>query len=93
MTLRGRSPHDCDRGSTSNSTRKYDFGRGLLYVIAVVVLLVIVVPLSFSIIGGFRSNAQLAADPVALPNPWVFTQLSDGAHRPELLRVGEEQRV
>jgi raffinose/stachyose/melibiose transport system permease protein len=59
--------------STSNSPRKYDFGRGLLYVIAVLVLLVIVVPLSFSIIGGFRSNAQLAADPVALPNPWIFT--------------------
>jgi raffinose/stachyose/melibiose transport system permease protein len=57
----------------SNTTRKYDFGRGLLYVIAVLVLLVIVVPLSFSIIGGFRSNAQLAADPVALPNPWIFT--------------------
>ena len=37
------------------------------------VLLVIVVPLSFSIIGGFRSNAQLAADPVGLPDPWVFT--------------------
>jgi raffinose/stachyose/melibiose transport system permease protein len=58
---------------TSTSNRKYDFGRGLLYVIAVVVLLVIVVPLSFSIIGGFRSNAQLAADPVGLPDPWVFT--------------------
>jgi raffinose/stachyose/melibiose transport system permease protein len=57
----------------SSPARKYDFGRGLLYVIAVLVLLVIVVPLSFSIIGGFRSNAQLAADPVALPNPWIFT--------------------
>lgn len=56
-----------------NPTRRSDFGRGLLYVIAVVVLLVIVVPLSFSIIGGFRSNAQLAADPVGLPDPWVFT--------------------
>lgn len=57
----------------SNPTRKYDLGRGLLYVMAVLVLLVIVVPLSFSIIGGFRSNAQLAADPVALPSPWIFT--------------------
>ncbi len=57
----------------SRSPRKFDFGRGLLYVIAIVVLLVIVVPLSFSIIGGFRSNAQLAADPVGLPDPWVFT--------------------
>ncbi len=58
---------------TGSTHRNFDFGRGLLYVIAVVVLLVIVVPLSFSIIGGFRSNAQLAADPVALPNPWIFT--------------------
>ncbi len=59
--------------TASNPTGRFDFGRGLLYVIAVVVLLVIVVPLSFSILGGFRSNAQLAADPVGLPDPWVFT--------------------
>ena len=56
-----------------NSSRKFDFGRGLLYVIAGVVLLVIIVPLSFSVLGGFRSNAQLAADPVGLPDPWVWT--------------------
>ena len=56
-----------------NPTRRFDFGRGLLYTIAILVLLVIVVPLSFSIIGGFRSNAQLAADPVGLPDPWVLT--------------------
>ncbi len=56
-----------------NASRKFDFGRGLLYLIASVVLLVIIVPLSFSVIGGFRSNAQLAADPVGLPNPWVWT--------------------
>ena len=52
---------------------RFDPGRVLLYVVAIMVLLVIVVPLSFSIIGGFRSNAQLAADPVGLPDPWVFS--------------------
>ena len=71
---------------TGNSPRKYDFGRGLLYVIAVVVLLVIVVPLSFSIIGGFRSNAQLAADPVALPNPWIFTNYQTALTDPDFYR-------
>jgi raffinose/stachyose/melibiose transport system permease protein len=45
----------------------------VLYSIAIAVLLVIVIPLSFSVIGGFRSNAQLAADPVGLPDPWVWT--------------------
>ena len=58
---------------TKSPSQKFDFGRGLLYLIAVLVLLVIIVPLSFSIIGGFRSNSQLAADPVGLPDPWVWT--------------------
>jgi raffinose/stachyose/melibiose transport system permease protein len=58
---------------SSDQSRRFDFSRGLLYLIAIVVLLVIVVPLSFSVIGGFRSNAQLAADPVGLPDPWVWT--------------------
>jgi raffinose/stachyose/melibiose transport system permease protein len=56
-----------------HQSRRFDPGRVVLYTIAVVVLLVIVVPLSFSVLGGFRSNAQLAADPVGLPNPWVWT--------------------
>jgi raffinose/stachyose/melibiose transport system permease protein len=58
---------------SSERSRSFDFSRGLLYLVAIAVLLVIVVPLSFSVIGGFRSNAQLAADPVGLPDPWVWT--------------------
>jgi raffinose/stachyose/melibiose transport system permease protein len=58
--------------AVTRSTR-FDLGRIALYAIAVVVLLVIVVPLGFSVLGGFRSNAQLAADPVGLPDPWVWT--------------------
>jgi raffinose/stachyose/melibiose transport system permease protein len=54
-------------------SRRFEPGRVLLYTLAIVVLLLIVVPLSFSVLGGFRSNAQLAADPVGLPDPWVFT--------------------
>lgn len=53
--------------------RRFDPGRIVLYTIAIVVLMLIVVPLSFSVLGGFRSNAQLAADPVGLPSPWVWT--------------------
>jgi len=49
------------------------FGRVLLYVVAIAVLLVIIIPLTFSIFGGFRSNGQLAADPVGLPDPWIFS--------------------
>lgn len=44
-----------------------------LYAIAVVVLVIVIVPLSFAILGGFRDNPQLVTDPVGLPDPWVFT--------------------
>jgi raffinose/stachyose/melibiose transport system permease protein len=42
-----------------------------LYFVALVVLAVIIIPLTFSILGGFRTNLQLVEDPVGLPNPWV----------------------
>jgi raffinose/stachyose/melibiose transport system permease protein len=42
-----------------------------LYFVAFVVLAVIIIPLTFSILGGFRTNLQLVEDPVGLPNPWV----------------------
>lgn len=45
--------------------------RGLLYLIALCVLFVIIVPLTFSVLGGFRDNRQLVERPVGLPDPWV----------------------
>ena len=35
------------------------------------VLALIVVPLTFSVLGGFRSNQQLVEQPVGLPDPWI----------------------
>jgi raffinose/stachyose/melibiose transport system permease protein len=58
-------------------------GRFLLYAVAVTVLLVIVVPLTFSLFGGFRSNAQLAADPVGLPSPWVWSNYQTTLSNPD----------
>jgi raffinose/stachyose/melibiose transport system permease protein len=46
--------------------------RAFLYVVAIVVLAVIVVPVAYAVIGGFRDTAQLAGDPVGLPSPWIF---------------------
>ena len=42
-----------------------------LYIVALVVLAVIIIPLTFSILGGFRTNLQLVEDPVGWPNPWI----------------------
>jgi raffinose/stachyose/melibiose transport system permease protein len=43
-----------------------------LYLVAMAVLAVVIIPLTFSILGGFRTSLQLAADPVALPDPWIW---------------------
>jgi raffinose/stachyose/melibiose transport system permease protein len=48
-----------------------------LYLVAVVVLLVIVIPLLFAVFGGFSSNRQLVSDPVGLPDPWVWSNYWD----------------
>jgi raffinose/stachyose/melibiose transport system permease protein len=52
---------------------KVRIGRVALYVAAYLILAFIVVPVLFAILGGFRTTSQIAADPVGLPNPWVFT--------------------
>ncbi|HWM18573.1 MAG TPA: carbohydrate ABC transporter permease [Ilumatobacteraceae bacterium] len=51
----------------------------LVYVFALGVLAVVVIPLLFAILGGFRDNAQLVTDPVGLPDPWVTTNYGDFA--------------
>jgi raffinose/stachyose/melibiose transport system permease protein len=48
-----------------------------LYGVAFVVLVIIILPLSFSVLGGFRSNKQLVEKPVGLPDPWVIQNYTD----------------
>ena len=46
-------------------------GRALLYLVALTVMAIILVPLAFAILGGFSTNARLSAEPVGRPDPWV----------------------
>src|SRR5687768_5765705 len=54
-----------------------------LYLFAAVVMAMIVIPLTFSVLGGFRTSQQLSAEPVGLPDPWVWENYS------RLLRSGD----
>lgn len=54
-----------------------------LYAVAFVTLALIVVPLVFSVLGGFSTSRQLSGDPVSLPDPWVWENYST------LLRSGD----
>ncbi|MEZ5219542.1 MAG: carbohydrate ABC transporter permease [Ilumatobacteraceae bacterium] len=60
------------------SPRRRFYRDGLvLYVIAVFVLGVILVPLVFAVLGGFRTNKQLVEAPVGVPDPWEFGNYGD----------------
>jgi raffinose/stachyose/melibiose transport system permease protein len=52
-------------------------GRVLLYVVAWMVALAILIPLIYAVLGGFRDTGQIAQNPVALPDPWVFSNYTD----------------
>ncbi|GAA1499908.1 carbohydrate ABC transporter permease [Dactylosporangium maewongense] len=52
-------------------------GTSLTYLIVVLVVGVTVVPLLFTIIGGFRTNAQINNNPSGWPDPWNFSNYGE----------------
>lgn len=54
------------RRSTSRRVRSV-----VLHTISILVAAVIVVPIGFGVLGGFKDNGQLANNPLGLPSPWV----------------------
>ena len=38
----------------------------------------ILVPIGYAVLGGFKTNGQLVGDPVSvIPSPWVFSNYTD----------------
>jgi raffinose/stachyose/melibiose transport system permease protein len=52
--------------------RRFDWGQPFVYLIALVVAAVAVGPVLYVFIGGFRTTADLNADPAGLPDPWTL---------------------
>jgi raffinose/stachyose/melibiose transport system permease protein len=68
---RGREPAATgDRPSKRRRRGIADPGRGVAYVVAVVVIVAMLAPVAFIVIGGFRTNAQITTDPSGFPSPW-----------------------
>ncbi|MCK9795443.1 carbohydrate ABC transporter permease [Isoptericola sp. 4D.3] len=57
----------------SGRKRSFSGGNPLVYAIALVVVAVTLGPVLYGVLGGFRTNAQLAEDPAGLPSPWVWS--------------------
>jgi raffinose/stachyose/melibiose transport system permease protein len=68
--------------SPSLRRRKW-VGHGALYLVAFFVLCAIIIPLTFSVLGGFRTNQQLVQEPVGFPNPWT------GSNYTSILQSGD----
>ena len=50
----------------------------LRYAILLVVAAIILVPIGYAILGGFKTNNQLVGDPVSIfPSPWVLSNYTD----------------
>lgn len=45
--------------------------------VLVVVAALILVPLAYAVLGGFRDNGQIGASPLGLPDPWVPTNYTE----------------
>jgi raffinose/stachyose/melibiose transport system permease protein len=64
--LRHTTPH-------SNVGKRFDWGQPFVYLIALILVGITIVPVLYVVINGFRTTAQLNAEPAALPDPWIFT--------------------
>ncbi len=52
-------------------------GSVLRYAVLLAVTAIVITPVVFAALGGFRDAPQLAANPVGLPDPWVWTNYTD----------------
>lgn len=65
-----------DDPSRSNPLRR-SLSRLAIYVVALMLAAVVLVPLVYVVLGGFRTTGQIAERPVAVPNPWITTNYKD----------------
>ncbi|HQG70040.1 MAG: carbohydrate ABC transporter permease [Microbacteriaceae bacterium] len=57
---------------TAHRASRFTWSQPFVYLIALVVVAVTVAPVIYVILNGFRTTAQINADPGGLPDPWVF---------------------
>jgi raffinose/stachyose/melibiose transport system permease protein len=51
--------------------------QALAFTVALIVAALVLVPLFYVVLGGFRTTGQIAAQPVALPQPWLTRNYTD----------------
>jgi raffinose/stachyose/melibiose transport system permease protein len=62
---------------TAPARRRIDWGNPFVYFVALVVTGITIAPVIYVILGGFRTTAQINADPAGWPNPWTIEKYTD----------------
>ncbi|MCZ4067276.1 MULTISPECIES: carbohydrate ABC transporter permease [Microbacterium] len=57
-------------GRRGRRKERLPWGSPVVYFVALVVIALMLAPVLYIIIGGFRSNAQITVDPAGWPSPW-----------------------
>ncbi|MDI6943053.1 carbohydrate ABC transporter permease [Microbacterium sp. JZ70] len=57
--------------------RPGDGSRAITYLCAVVLIAICMGPVLYIVLGGFRTNSQITADPSGFPAPWVVTNYTE----------------
>jgi raffinose/stachyose/melibiose transport system permease protein len=55
-----------------NRRKGFDWAQPFVYLIALVVVAITIAPVIFVVLNGFRTTAQINANPGGLPDPWVW---------------------
>lgn len=63
--------------TTPKRDKALPWGNPGIYVLAAFVIIAILSPVAYVILGGFRTNAQITASPAGLPNPWVIENYTE----------------
>jgi raffinose/stachyose/melibiose transport system permease protein len=83
VTVREASTGVERRTGRGAGVRALGFGGSLLrYALLLIVSAIVVVPVAYAVLGGFRDAPQLAADPVGLPDPWIWTNYTESLTSP-----------
>ena len=65
VTLDTRAPH-------APARKKRSQNNWFIYFIALVLVALLLVPVAYIILGGFRTNSEITVDPAGLPINWQF---------------------
>ena len=63
--------------AAKSRNRGLPWGNPGIYFIAAVTIIAILSPVAYVIIGGFRTNSQITANPAGLPSPWVIENYTE----------------